>query len=491
MSIEAFNNIALFNNIVFNSYDFQYFGGQKLDNQNFYVFGVFFSLIELLKVKLNYIGYIWYAGIFMLGAFGINELIEFVASKNKFLLQSTNKKAIILFYLFNYYTITQLDNGYLIFPYLVMPGLIVACLKYSEKPCKKYLFILIILANLNTTQITLNIINLLILFVIVLNYEGIIKAIKSLAIIVGCSLWFWGSYVITAIAPSKGTIFAAKDEGFEFYNRTTEFFEVVRLLGNWAVSDNVVPVAKMIGDNPVGIVISFIPLIILIFLSIERNIKFKYAIVLFLLLAMGSNFSSPLYFIWNFISNNLTLFNVFRNTYKFVGPIVLLIAINFIFIKELKLIRLMYIYIFYTILVIYIVNIHPLNTRFYGTPQYWSEVEGYIINNINPKDSILLLPFEKNTIFKWGSYNGYYYGSPLNIKNPILYRTLSSTNNALVENIREKFIQNNPCDILKNNNIKLIINRNDMMSSEYFSIRDIKCGVDYKKFGPIELIYIK
>ena len=491
MTIEAFNNIDFYKNIVFNNFDFQYFGGQKIDNQNFYFFGLIFTIISLLKIKLAYIGYIWYTGIFIFGAIGASKLIKIIAAKYNIVLDNFKNNALILFFIFNYYTITQLDNGYLIFPYLLMPSLIFASLKYSDYSSKKYLLLLIIFSNLNTTQITLNIINIIVMSVIVSHYNGTLKAIKCFVIICSSSLWFWGSYAISALSPSKGIIFAAGDEGFGFYNRTTEFFEIIRLLGNWAISDNALPVAKLIGDNFIGIIISFIPLLTLTILWRHESVKFKYSLVIFLFLAMGSNASSPLYFIWNFISNNFSFFNVFRNTYKFVGPLVLLFCINYIFIKELRLIKLLYIYVIYVIATIYIVNIHPLNTRFYSTPQYWIDAEEYIKKKIDGKDNILLLPFEKNTIFEWGSYNGFIYGTPLNIKNPILYRTLSSTNNLLVENIRDKFLENNPCEILKSNNIKLIINRNDIISKEYFNISDIKCGINYKNFGPIELIQIK
>ncbi len=206
---------------------------------------------------------------------------------------------------------------------------------------------------------------------------------------------------------------------------------------------------------------------------------------------MGSNQSSPIYFIWNFISINFTYLNIFRNTYKFVGPLVILLIINYIFIKDIRLIKLLYVYIFYVVITLYVVNIHPLNTRYYSTPQYWIDAEQYIKKNIDSRDNILLLPFEKNTIYEWGSYNGYIYGSPLNIKNPILYNTLSDTNNLLINNIRDKFLSDNPCEILKINNIKIIINRNDMISKEYYDINSLKCVLEYKNFGPLELIYIK
>jgi hypothetical protein len=491
MSIEAFSNIDHFKNIIFNNYDFQYFGGQRIDNSNFYLFGIIFSIFNLLKINIIYIGYIWYVGIFLFGAIGISELIKIIALKSDFLLDNFKKNALILFFIFNYYTVTQIDNGYLIFPYLLMPSLIAASLKYSESKSKKFLLALIILSNLNTTQITLNIINLLIMVVIVSHYNGILKAFKCSVIIFGSSLWFWGSYLISALSPSKAILFAATDESFSFYNRTTEFFEIIRLLGNWAVSDNALPVAKLIGDNFLGTIIGFIPLLTLVLLWRHESIKFKKSIAFFILIAMGSNPSSPLYFIWNFISNNYNFFNVFRNTYKFVGPLALLFCINYIFIKELRLIKFLYIYIIYVILTIYIVNIHPLNSRYYSTPKYWIDAEEYIINTLDDRDNILLLPFENNSIFVWGSYNGFMNGSPLNIENPILFRSLSSTNNFIVDDIRNKFIDNNPCEILKKNNIKLIINRNDMISKEYFNISDINCGFNYKKFGPLELINIK
>ena len=145
----------------------------------------------------------------------------------------------------------------------------------------------------------------------------------------------------------------------------------------------------------------------------QRNILLKFSIIFLLIFISSSNTSSPIFYFFEDIANDVYLMNIFRNTFKLI-PLIHFLFIFAIFnfykdnndkkiIKNLK-------YFLLIILIPVIFYFHQVSKVFFDNDLIFLKEKVIPVNYLNLHESIdstdytLIFPSSYHNYYNWGSY---------------------------------------------------------------------------------------
>lgn len=450
-----------------------------------------YKVIGLLNVPMSHFTFVWYFCWLMLGLTGYFLLISKVLEKEReggeYEASIDNAFACSVFAVFNFFVISRFEDCFGFIPHLIAPWLLLSVVLISMKRVRLGVVVLLLASQFNTTQLTYNSINLLLLGAFAFHYISWRASVVLVIASIASSFWLWGSVIYMAIAPSAGLSFSATNEDFLFYGQHSTILEILSLSGNWADITRATNVGDFIYGKSLARITLLLPLVILLWSIVKEQAAPKFyllAIGIIALIAVGAHSTSPLGPFINTLGYEFFPIMIFRNTQKFVGSLVIFMAVYLALSMNARQRLLIWLYSTAMVATVIFVGVHPPTHQIKGIPQYWQEVHHHV-ESISGNGNILLLPFAPNNHYDWNAYNAFRYAIPFRPPQPVLFKSLSHPNNFAIESIERKMATGSTCDALDEHDVYLVIERADIIANNHVSFDGVECITRSTGFGQV------
>ncbi len=438
------NSYSIFN--AFYTWDSAIFGSNSVNSiwVLFPLNSIYYFLNNFIGITPNITQFFVLSFLFLVGFISFYILIKELFNSEKI-----NKVAIFigsLFFIYNLYTIISLSGSFfLIIPYVFLPLQLYLFIKgVKSNQLVKYS---VLLGFVNFLTFGVNLVFAVISVFLLISYGlwnifivkeiqlrkfikfGFLSFITTLCLIA----WWLIPLIYGSFIDKEAVQYVLSSE--KFYNIDTSVINIFRNLGYWGFFSmhKGIPYreyASLYRNNPIVILSTFIiPIFIftmLFFLSKikegkqKKKILFFYTIIIILFPFIGGSYKSwPTSNLMQWLFENIPLFSIFRNTYKWTSIIVFFYAIiitlflnyilNFKKYKTYKKILLNYV-LPLLLFIIILINAFPFSmnktflekTKVKEIPKYWYDSSTYINNNLDEnKNRILSLPNQYFPIFLW------------------------------------------------------------------------------------------
>lgn len=450
-----------------------------------------YKVIGLLNVPMSHFTFAWYFWWLMVGLVGYFLLISTILEKEReggeYAASIDNTLACSLFAVLNFFVISRLEDCFGFIPHLIAPWLLLSVVLVSMKRLRLGVTILFLASQLNTTQLTYNCINLLLLGAFAFYYISWRAAVVLVIASIASSFWLWGSVIYMVIAPSAGLSFSATNEDFLFYGQYSKILEIFSLSGNWADITRATNIGDFIYGNSLARVTLLLPLVVLLWSIVKAQAAPKFylsAIGIVALIAVGAHSTSPIGPVINSLGYEFFPIMIFRNTQKFVGSLVIFMAIYLALSMNARQRVLIWLYSTAMVATVLMTGIHPPTHQIKGIPEYWQEVRHHV-ESVGGNGNILLSPFAAANHYDWNAYNAFRYAIPFRPPQPVLFKSLSHPNNFAIERIERKMATGSTCDALDEHDVYLVIERADIITNNHVSFDGVECITRSTGFGPV------
>lgn len=444
-------------------------------------------------------------------------------------------------YIANPYVVMHFDNGHFLIPYAILPIQLLIVDKGLRSGSLYYATLLALTSVLVTTNLPIVLINYVVIvlfafwYMIWIDKHDIAKKVRFMLtsiFLIGLNLLWYVAPSLLILLNNDQTLAGAMDqESWVMYGSQSSFSETLRLLGIWALygaNDN----AGFYLDNTLGIVVTYLlPIISLLPLIIFRKKELLYfpaLLILFaLFMAVGGHATSPFKPIYVFFYENMPLFPIFRNGYKFVSVIafsyVILISVFLFWLtsrsgtakgeSRAKYYR-------YMVITIFLISALPLfrgsifnEKNLAHVPSYWKDAAMWL-NEQQGQFRVVLFPDQYFDIYKWGAWGGFMASAPY-VSQDMVFNSATKNGNEIIQALYYPLAErSNPhtrifegdipedafCSILPLLNVRYIIQRNDIDTSVYAVSRpketkrflDAQKCIEFRaRFGELDIYEMK
>lgn len=455
-----------------------------------------YELIGRLDVPLTHFTFAWHLWWLIVGMCGYFFFFAMLLAKERekgnHLASHDNVILCSLFAVLNFFVITRFEDCFGFIPHFVAPWLLLSVVLLGMKRYRIGIAVLFLASQFNTTQLTYNCINLLFLAAFALYQISWRAALILVLTSIASAFWMWGSVIYIAIWPSDTLSFAALNEDFLFYSRHSTVLEILSLSGNWADITGATRIGNVVYGRTILRLVLLLPLAVLVWLVATSKYEQKHylsAIGVVALIAVGAHPTSPLGPIINSLGYEFFPIMVFRNTQKFVGALVILMAIFFAVSINRRQRTLIWIYVYTMAAIVFVVGFHPPTHRIKEIPAYWYDARQHV-EDVPGDGNILLTPFAAVNHYDWNAYNAFRYAIPFKPPQPVLFKSLAHPNNAVIEKIERKMAAGLLCSALQEHDIYMIIDRADVITNSHVAIEPGDCVNKSTRFGPVTVYEI-
>jgi len=491
----------------FGSISFRYFNIFTMGN--IWKISYFFGLNQLQTQLVFFFIFIFLSSLFSYLCFN-------TINKNKFL-----SLIISLIYISSYNYFSSISTPPKLIHYLIMPMSVFFWSKYRFTKKSVYillntiLLILLISIGINLPQM---ISCYLLIFIFIITCDNVDNKLKKLLI-------FTFPYIINMLFIGSTYLIVASRNSDLFYfdnfaniwaAKSSRIHEIFRFFGGWwdyAGHNGIM--YNHLSDyyhSYYGIIITYIPFMLLLLLIInsrnrKRNLQVLSLILIFIFLSKGE--SSPLGFIYNSFFE-INIFKIFREPWaKFMPNFIFSVYLGIIILFEKKN-NFNKCLIYVMLVVVFIFQITPIakgkilphdekgwRLNDVKIPQYWIDLSNYSKNNLEDK-RVLVLPSKKsiNTdyVSNWKPIP--YSGSP---EIYLLYANIISHNFSDPEDqkIMLNYLNNLNPDSIPLGAIDYVLYKNDIKINnkiDYMSLSSVSAALQLDKkisFGKLDLYPIK
>jgi hypothetical protein len=410
----------------------------------------------------------------------------------------------------NPFVVMHYDNGHFLISYAILPIQLLIAAKGLKSGKIYYSFLLAISSVLVTTNLPIVFINYIVItlfsiwYIIWFDRLELVRKVRFLIVsflLISLNLlWYIVPTLMLLINNDSTQAGAIAQESWEMYGRNSSFHDTFRLLGIWGLYAGGYDYANFYLNNVVGIVttylipvVAFLPLIF--YNSNKKLLYFPLLLILFsFFMAIGGYSSSPFKSIYVYFYDNIPLFSMFRNGYKFVGVIafcyVVLISLFLYWLinnSTVKINTARARYYRLSAIALFLTSAFPLfsgkmfnDKNLALVPAYWKEATIWL-NERHGEYRVVLFPDQYFDTYKWGGWGGFLSSAPYLSQDTVfnnptksgneliqaLYHQLTKNTNPRTHKFEGVTSENTFCKILPLLNVRFVIQRNDIDTSVY------------------------
>lgn len=413
-------------------------------------------------------------------------------------------------YMANPYVVMHFNNGHFLIPYAILPLQLLIVAKGLKSGNLYYAALLALTAVLVTTNPPIVLINYIVIVIFMLwyiiwidkqNIATKMKFIVASFFLIGLNLlWFFAPTLLMLLTDDQVFVWAMAEESWKMYGSYSSFAETLRLLGIWWLyaggwGDNSDFYLNNVFAIAITYLIPIIALLPLVFIKKKQLLYFPVILILFsLFMAVGGFAFSPFKPIYLYLYENVPLFSMFRNGYKFVGAIafgyVSLISIFLFWLASHSAtvnVERRAQYYRYLVITLFLISALPLfrgsifnEKSLAPVPSYWKEAAMWL-NEQQGQFRVVLFPDQYFSTYKWGGGGGFIASAPY-VSQDMVFNGPTKNGNEVIQALYYPLAERTEpdthiseggaqkgffCNILPLINVKYVIQRNDVDTSAY------------------------